>query len=42
MNEDEMVRLLAQHGKLIKRPLLIANDFALVGFNEGEWRDALK
>ena len=42
MNEDEMVRLLAQHGKLIKRPLLIGNDFALVGFNEDEWRNALK
>ena len=41
MSEEEMVRLLSQHGKLIKRPLLVGDNVALVGFNEAEWRAAL-
>ena len=37
MTEDEMVDLLATNGMLVKRPLLIGEDFVLVGFKEAEW-----
>lgn len=39
MNEDEMLKLLATDGMLVKRPLLIGDDFVLVGFKEVEWKD---
>ena len=37
MTEDEMLKLLATDGMLVKRPLLIGDDFVLVGFKENEW-----
>ena len=37
MSEDEMLKLLATDGMLVKRPLLIDDDFVLVGFKETEW-----
>ena len=37
MTEDEMLTLLASDGMLVKRPLLIGDDFVLVGFKEDEW-----
>ena len=37
MSEDEMLKLLATDGMLVKRPLLIGDDFVLVGFKEIEW-----
>jgi len=37
MSENEQLKLLATDGTLVKRPLLIANNFVLVGFNESEW-----
>lgn len=37
MSEDEMLKLLATDGMLVKRPLLICDDFVLVGFKEVEW-----
>ena len=37
MSEDEMLKLLASDGMLVKRPLIIGNDFVLVGFREAEW-----
>ena len=42
MREDEMLRLLATDGMLVKRPLLIGDDFILVGFKEAEWESRLK
>ena len=42
MREDEMLRLLATDGMLVKRPLLIGDDFILVGFKEAEWERRLK
>ncbi|MBR3591243.1 MAG: arsenate reductase family protein [Clostridia bacterium] len=39
MSEDEMLKLLATDGMLVKRPLLIGDDFVLVGFKEVEWKD---
>ncbi len=41
MSEDEMFRLLASDGMLVKRPLLIAGDKVLTGFREAEWKEAL-
>lgn len=41
MREDEMLRLLAADGMLVKRPLLIGDDFVLVGFREAEWAERL-
>ena len=37
MTEDEMLSLLATDGMLVKRPLLVADGFVLVGFKESEW-----
>lgn len=37
MSESEAIAALAADGKLIKRPLLIGDGFALVGFREAEW-----
>ena len=42
MSEEEMLRLLAADGMLVKRPLLVGNDLVLVGFKEAEWERALK
>ena len=42
MNEDEMLKLLAADGMLVRRPLLVGNDFVLVGFKEAEWESRLK
>ncbi len=39
MSEDEMIALLATDGMLVKRPLLISDDFVLVGFKESEWAE---
>ena len=37
MSEDEMLKLLATDGMLVKRPLLVGDDFVLVGFKDTEW-----
>ena len=42
MSEDEMLRLLATDGMLVKRPLLVGDDFVLVGFKESEWAARVK
>jgi len=41
MTEEEMLNLLATDGMLVKRPLLIGQDFVLVGFKEAEWKEKL-
>ena len=42
MSEDEMLDLLASDGMLVKRPIIIGNDFVCVGFKESEWSDKIK
>jgi arsenate reductase len=37
MSEDEMLKLLASDGMLVKRPLVIGENFVFVGFKENEW-----
>lgn len=41
MSTEEKLALLASDGLLVKRPLLIGDDFILVGFKEQEWIDRL-
>ena len=42
MTENEMLKLLATDGMLVKRPIIIGADFVLVGFKEVEWNTILK
>ena len=39
MTEQDMLTLLATDGMLVKRPLLIGDDFVLVGFKEPQWAE---
>ena len=41
MTEEEMLKLLATDGMLVKRPILVGDDFVLVGFKETEWREII-
>ena len=41
MTEEEQLALLGTNGMLVKRPLIIADDFILVGFKEKEWQSHL-
>ena len=41
ISEDECLDLLASDGMLVKRPIVVAPDFVLVGFKEAEWDEAL-
>ena len=41
MSEDERLKLLATDGMLVKRPLVIGDDFVLTGFKEKEWEDKI-
>ncbi|MBE6615111.1 MAG: arsenate reductase family protein [Ruminococcaceae bacterium] len=42
MSEEEMLQLLSTDGMLVKRPLLIGEEFVLVGFKEAEWTERMK
>ena len=42
MSEDEQLPILATNGMLVKRPLVIGDDFVLTGFKEKEWEEKLK
>ena len=42
MSEDEQLHLLATDGMLVKRPIVIGQDYVLVGFNESEWAGKVK
>ncbi len=41
MSDEEQLKLLATDGMLVKRPLVIGEDFILVGFKENEWSEKL-
>ena len=41
MSEDEQLKRLATDGMLVKRPLVIGDDFVLTGFKEKEWEDKI-
>ena len=42
MSDDEKLKLLSSDGMLVKRPLLIGDDFVLVGFKESQWEGKVK
>ena len=42
MSNEEKIKLLASNGMLVKRPMLISNDFVLSGFKEDLWKDIFK
>lgn len=42
MSDDEQLKLLATDGMLVKRPLIVSDDFVLTGFREKEWTEKLK
>ena len=42
MTEEEQIELLATDGMLVKRPLVIGDDFVLVGFKEEQWGNTIK
>lgn len=39
MSEEEQYEILATDGMLVKRPLVIGEDFVLTGFREKEWEE---
>ncbi len=41
MSREEQIALLASDGMLVKRPLLVGEDFVLVGFRQKEWEAKL-
>jgi len=42
MSEEEQLALLATDGLLVKRPILVGEDFVLTGFRQAEWDEKLK
>ena len=42
MSEEEQLALLATDGILVKRPLLIGEDFVLAGFRQAEWEEKVQ
>ena len=41
MSDQEKFELLSSDGMLVKRPLIVGDDFVLVGFKEKEWEEVL-
>ena len=39
MSEEEQFALLASDGMLVKRPILVGEDYVLVGFKEAQWEE---
>ena len=37
ISEDEMIKILASDGMLVKRPILLSDNKILIGFKEDEW-----
>jgi len=42
MSEDEQLKILSTNGKLVKRPVVVGDDFVLLGFKEKEWEERIK
>ena len=41
MTEEEQIALLATDGMIVKRPLLIGDNFVIPGFKEAAWKESL-
>lgn len=42
MSEEEQLQLLATDGMLVKRPILVADNYVLVGFKEAQWQETVQ
>ena len=42
MSEEEQLQLLSTNGMLVKRPLVVGEDYVLTGFKETEWAARMK
>ena len=42
MSEEEQLQLLATNGMLVKRPLVVGEDYVLTGFKENKWAEVMK
>ena len=42
MTDEEKLKLLSSDGMLVKRPLLVSDDFVLIGFKEPQWEEKVK
>lgn len=42
MTDEEQLKLLATDGMLVKRPLVLGDNFILTGFREKEWTEKIK
>lgn len=38
---EELLDILSSNGMVVKRPIVVGDDFVLVGFNEKEWKEKL-
>ncbi len=41
LSEEEQYELLATDGMLVKRPILVGEDYVLVGFKEADWSEKI-
>ena len=41
MSQEEQLELLSTDGMLVKRPVLVGEDFVTTGFREKEWETLL-
>lgn len=41
MTDSEMLSLLSTDGMLVKRPILVGDDFVLIGFKEEQWKEKI-
>ena len=41
MTEEEQLKLLAMNGMLVKRPLVVGDNYVLTGFREKEWEEKM-
>lgn len=42
MSEEEQIELLATNGMLVKRPVMVSEEFTSFGFREKEWEEKLQ
>ena len=42
MSEEEQYALLATDGMLVKRPILVGEEFAIPGFKEAVWKEVIE
>ncbi len=41
-SDEELIKILSTNGMVVKRPLIVGDNFVLIGFKEDEWAEKLK